>query len=120
MDYENKFVHRFWGGGPMPWQKMAQHDIGIFPKPTIMDKFNAAAVAKRPAELKKLFHKAGYRTDAFGKNKPTLEELINAFQQRYEQDAFKDPKKKPGVATKDTVAMLRAVARTNRKLRPKI
>jgi N-acetylmuramoyl-L-alanine amidase len=106
-------------GYHFPWKKMAQHDIGIYPKPTLRDKFNAAAVAKKPEALKKLFKKAGYPTDAFGPDKPTLEQLINAFQQRYEQDAFKDPKKTPGVATKDTVAMLRAVARINSRRQPK-
>lgn len=105
-------------GYHFPWQKMAQHDVGIFPKPTLREKFNAAAVAKKPEKLKKLFEQAGYRTEAFGKNKPTLEQLINAFQQRYEQDAFNSDKKTPGVATKDTVAMLRAVARVNKNLRP--
>mgnify|MGYP002525710897 CR=1 FL=1 len=105
-------------GYHFPWKKMAQHDVGIFPKPTLREKFNAAAVAKKPEKLKKLFEQAGYRTEAFGKNKPTLEQLINAFQQRYEQDAFNSDKKTPGVATKDTVAMLRAVARVNKNLRP--
>jgi N-acetylmuramoyl-L-alanine amidase len=106
-------------GYHFPWQKMAQNDVGIWPKPTLRDKFNAAAVAKKPEKLKKLFADAGYQVEAFGENKPSLEQLINAFQQRYEQDAFNNPKKTPGVATKDTVAQLRAVARINKKLRPK-
>ncbi len=100
-------------GYHFPWAKMARHDIGRWPKPTIKDKFNAAAVARSPRQLKELFKAAGYGVEAHGKNKPALKDIINAFQQRYEPELFKDPTATPGKATADTVAKLRALARIN-------
>lgn len=100
-------------GEHFPWEKLSRHDIGRWPKPTIKDKFNAAAVAKDEAKLKALFRVAGYDTGSF-KGRPTLEEIITAFQRRYEPEVFKEGSKTaPGVATARTVAKLRAVARMN-------
>jgi len=74
---------------------------------------NAAAAAKSPKQLKKLFNEAGYGVNAFGKNKPRLKEIITAFQRHFEPEVFSDASKTPGVATEETVAILRAVARMN-------
>lgn len=105
-------------GEHFPWQKLSRHDIGRWPVPSAKDAFNAAATAKSPRKLKNLFKKAGYGVNSFGKNKPSLEDLVTAFQRRYEQDAFTDPAKKPGVATEETVKKLRAVARLNKNAKP--
>jgi len=102
-------------GAHFPWQKLARHDIGRWPAPTLKDKFNATAVAKSPRKLKALFKEAGYPVEMFGKNKPQLKDIVFAFQQRYEPEIFKDPAKTPGKATADTVAKLRAVARQRNK-----
>lgn len=104
-------------GEHFPWQKLSRHNIGIWPTPSIKDAFNAAAVAKNPRKLKNLFKKAGYGVNSFGKNKPTLEDLVVAFQRRYEQDVFSDAAKTPGVPTEETVKKLRAVARINSAIR---
>ncbi|HYD19064.1 MAG TPA: N-acetylmuramoyl-L-alanine amidase [Patescibacteria group bacterium] len=95
-------------GEHFPWQKLSRHDIGRWPKPTIMDKFNAAAVAKKPQELRALFRAAGYGTEGI-----KTKDLVTAFQRRYEQDVFNDAAATPGIATEKTVAKLRAVARVN-------
>lgn len=98
-------------GEHFPWAKLSRHGIGVWPKPTAADQFNAAAVARSPKKLKALFNKAGYGADAFGKNKPKLKELVTAFQRHFEPEVFKDPAAKPGKATENTVAMLRALGR---------
>jgi N-acetylmuramoyl-L-alanine amidase len=95
-------------GEHFPWQKLARHDIGRWPKPTIADKFNAAAVAKKPQELRALFRAAGYGVDG-----QKTKDLVTAFQRRYEQEIFKSATAVPGDATATTVARLRAVARMN-------
>lgn len=96
-------------GEHFPWQKLSRHDIGRWPKPTIKDKFNAAAVAKNPEQLKALFNEAGY-----GVAQPTLQELVTAFQRRYEPEVFKGDAPTAGTPTAKTVARLRAVARMNK------
>lgn len=98
-------------GEHFPWEKMSRHDIGRWPQPTVKDAFNAAAVLKSPKKLSALFKAAGYGVGAFKNGEPTMEQLITAFQRRYEQDVFKNGT--PGVATETTVAKLRAVARMN-------
>jgi N-acetylmuramoyl-L-alanine amidase len=98
-------------GEHFPWEKLSRHDIGVWPKPSAADAFNAAAVARSPKKLKELFNKAGYGVNAFGKNKPRLKEIITAFQRHFEPEVFSDDTKKPGRATADTVAKLRALAR---------
>lgn len=100
-------------GAHFPWKKLSRHDIGRWPEPTAADQFNAAAAAKSPKKLKQLFNEAGYGVNAFGKNKPTLKELVTAFQRRYEPDVFSNPDATPGKPTAETVAKLRAVARLN-------
>ena len=100
-------------GAHFPWQKLSRQDIGRWPKPTIKDKFNAAAAAKSPHQLKALLKEAGYGVNAFGPNKPKLKELVMAFQRRYEPEVFKDKNGEPGKATASTAAKLRAVARMN-------
>lgn len=99
-------------GEHFPWEKLSRHDIGRWPKPTLKDKFNAAAVAKNENKLKALLKTAGYGVHAFGPNRPTMEELITAFQRRYEPEVFKE-NGTPGQATATTVARLRSVARMN-------
>ena len=98
-------------GEHFPWEKLSKHGIGVWPKPTAADAFNAAAVARSPKKLKQLFNEAGYGVNAFGRNKPTLKELITAFQRHFEPEAFKGEDATPGKATEQTVARLRAVAR---------
>jgi len=105
-------------GYHFPWRELAKHEIGVWPKPTLRDKFNAAAVAKNPQKLGKLFEKAGYRIGAHEDGTPSLDQVVNAFQQRYEPHLFTTEGAKPGVATAETVAKLRAVARINKKFRP--
>lgn len=106
-------------GYHFPWKELAKHDIGIWPKPRLRDTFNAAATAKNPKKLTALFKKAGYDTGVHEDGTPSLAQVINAFQQRYEPHLFTDKNAKPGTATAETVAKLRAVARINRKFRPK-
>lgn len=106
-------------GEHFPWAKMARHDVGAWPKVEAKDKFNAAAAAKSPKQLKKLFNEAGYGVGAFGKNKPKLKEIITAFQRHFEPEVFSDATKTPGVATEETVARLRAVARMNAAVQKK-
>lgn len=106
-------------GYHFPWKELAKHDIGVWPKPKLRDKFNAAAVAKNPQKLTKLFKKAGYDTGVHEDGTPSLDQVINAFQQRYEPHLFTNDNAKPGVATAETVALLRAVARINKKFQPK-
>jgi N-acetylmuramoyl-L-alanine amidase len=98
-------------GEHFPWEKLSRHGIGVYPAPTAADKFNAAADAGNPQKLKELLTAAGYGVDAFGKDTPTLEQLVTAFQRHFEPDAFKGAAKTPGVATEDTVARLRALKR---------
>lgn len=98
-------------GEHFPWKKLSRHDIGVWPAPTAADQFNAAAVARSPKQLKKLFNEAGYGVNAFGKNKPKLKEIVTAFQRHFEPEVFKDKDATPGKATAETVARLRAVAR---------
>lgn len=106
-------------GEHFPWAKMSRHDVGAWPRVEAKDKFNAAAAAKSPKQLKQLFNEAGYGVNAFGKNKPRLKDIITAFQSHFEPEVFSDPAKKPGVATGETVARLRAVARMNSAARKK-
>lgn len=101
-------------GAHFPWQTLAKHNIGRWPHPTAKDAFNAAAVATDKKRLKYLFNKAGYAVG--GKNKPPLQDVIVAFQRRYEPEVFKTPSA-IGVATEKTVEKLRAVARLNRKMK---
>ena len=102
--------------GPyFPWHKFSKINIGHWPEPTLRDKFRAAAAAHKPKELRKLFQKAGYGVDAFGDNKPTIEQLTRAFQSRYEPFVFRD-ESKSGKPQASTVALLRAVARHNKEI----
>ena len=99
--------------GPFfPWKKMAHYDVGIWPKPTMKDKFNASAAAKNEKYLRKMFAKAGYGVD-----NPKFEEVVAAFQSRYEPYVFKDPER-IGKPTARTVAKLRALVRHNKKQKP--
>jgi len=100
-------------GTHFPWQKMARHDVGRWPVPTLADEFNAASAAKSPLQLKALFNEAGYTVHAHGKDKPSLKEVIFAFQQHFEPEVFENGT--PGKATETTVARLRAIARMNRE-----
>ncbi|MBI3441248.1 MAG: N-acetylmuramoyl-L-alanine amidase [Proteobacteria bacterium] len=104
-------------GYHFPWHALARKGIGVIPKPKLRDHFNAASVAKKPKKLKKLFIKAGYGVDATGAGKPTLEQLVSAFQQHYEPHVFTHPGKKeqPGKPTASTVIKLRALARYNKR-----
>ena len=94
-------------GAHFPWEKMARHGIGVWPQPTLRDKFNAAAAARKPQKLKTLFKKAGYPVQ------PSLEELILAFQRHYEPEAFKT-KNAAGKPTASTVFKLRALINKHR------
>lgn len=110
-------------GEHFPWEKMARHGIGRWPRPTIKDKFNAAAVARDEDQLKALLQEAGYGVAVFGE-RPALAETVTAFQRRYEPEAFNTAAKTPGAkmpgrATAATVAKLRAVARMNRHAQAK-
>lgn len=108
-------------GQHFPWEKMSRHGIGRWPKPAIKDKFNAAAVAKDETQVAQLLREVGYGVDAFGKDKPTQEQLVIAFQRRYEPEVFNEAaKRKPGKVTKETVAKLRAVSRMNLHARGKL
>lgn len=101
--------------GPLfPWKKMAEHGIGRWPKVGCKDAFNASAARKKEKYLKKLLLKAGYGVDAFGPGKPSFQEIVTAFQSRYEPDLFKDPSR-VGKPTAKTVGRLRAVARGKRR-----
>ncbi|MDE1152977.1 MAG: N-acetylmuramoyl-L-alanine amidase [Micavibrio sp.] len=106
---------KFDPGTHFPWEKMARHDVGRWPAPTLADAFNAAAVAKSPVRLKKLFNDAGYTVHAHGKDTPALKDVIFAFQQHFEPEVFEDANGTPGKATETTVARLRAIARLNRE-----
>ena len=86
---------------------MSKIDIGIWPKPSLIDHFNAAAVAKNDKKLKNLFKKAGYET-----NKTSLPQLTAAFQSRFAPDEFGRNPDKPSAAM---VARLRAYARQQKK-----
>jgi N-acetylmuramoyl-L-alanine amidase len=101
-------------GEHFPWQRFSRHDIGRWPAPTTADAFNAAAAAKDEKQLAQLFKDAGYAVEAHGPDKPTLRQVIYAFQQRYEPEVFSDATKTPGVASEETVKKLRAVIRLNR------
>lgn len=104
--------------GPLfPWKKMAHYGIGRWPRPSCKDKFNAAAACKNEKQLKHLFRQAGYGVDAHGKDSPTLEQVVAAFQSRYEPLKFKKPKH-IGVPNSDTMAKLRALVRQIKKNKP--
>lgn len=98
-------------GAHFPWRMLSRHGIGRWPKPTLRDRFNAAATAKNPRKLKDLFARAGYPVD-----KATVPQLVAAFQQRYEPAVY-DGKGEPGKPTARTVVKLRAVARQNDRQR---
>jgi len=97
-------------GQHFPWQNMARQGIGHWPRPSLRDRFNTATVAKNPERLKRLFKTAGYPVDAFGQDKPSLAELVTAFQRHYEPAVFKKAKN-IGKPTARTIARLRALAR---------
>ncbi len=94
-------------GYHFPWDALAKEGIGIAPKVKLRDRFRAAATAKNPAKLQKLFTRAGYGPF-------DVAALTRAFQQHYEPHVYTAPKagEAPGVATATTVAKLRAVARS--------
>ncbi len=94
-------------GAHFPWKMLSRHGIGKWPRPNLRDRFNAAAAAKKPQKLRALFAKAGYPTKS-----ATTEQLVAAFQQRYEPAVYAG-KGVPGKATARTVAKLRALARAN-------
>ena len=95
-----------------PWKEMAQSGIGIWYKVIIKDTFNAAAVARKPKQLRELFKKVGYPVDCFKNNiNPTLTELVSSFQRHFEPEVFKN--NHAGTATKHTVAKLNALIRQN-------
>ena len=100
-------------GPHFPWRRLAAHGIGRYPEPNLRDRFNAAAAARNPQRLRKLFARAGDGVDAFGKDSPTLQELTAAFQSRYQPHVFSTPGK-IGRADAQTVSLLRAVARQQR------
>jgi len=104
-------------GEHFPWKNLAKQDIGIWPKISIKDKFNATAVAKDKRKVKNLLKKLGYPVKAFGDSNPKFKELIIAFQRRFEPNLFTEEKHKEkiGTASKDTVAKLRALIRQNKK-----
>ena len=105
-------------GAHFPWEKMAlEHGIGYWPMPSLRDKFNAKAAAKRPEKIKKLFTAAGYGVDAFGKDVPSFKELVTAFQRHFEPEVFAKPER-VGIPTARTVAKLRALARKNKGQKP--
>lgn len=95
-------------GPQFPWKKLAPFDIGTWPKPTLKDKFNAAAVARNDKRLRALFEKAGYGIE--GKS---TKDLVAAFQSRYQPHVFKKPER-VGKPTGQTVAKLRALIRRKR------
>lgn len=91
-------------GAHFPWETLARHGIGRWPKPSLKDQFNAAAVAKNQKRLRKLFARAGYPTE-----KVTMEQLVTAFQRRFEQKTV------DGIPKESTVAKLRALIRQRYK-----
>lgn len=104
-------------GAHFPWEKLSRHGIGRWPVPTLRDKFNAAAAARKPQKLKTLLKKAGYPVDAFGPDKPSLPELVTAFQRHFQPAVFKQPDN-IGKPTAETVALLRALGRAPKTFKP--
>lgn len=94
-------------GAHFPWEKLARHGIGVWPKVRLRDKFNAAAATRKPHKLRTLFKKAGYP------EQPSLPELVISFQRHYEPEVFKT-ENAAGKATASTIAKLRALVGKSR------
>lgn len=101
-------------GAHFPWKDLSAAGVGKWPRPRLADRFNAAAVAKKPKKLRRLFAKAGYGTEAPARDGQSLKQLVMAFQRRYEPETFAKCGE-AGKPTAKTVALLRAVARMNGK-----
>jgi N-acetylmuramoyl-L-alanine amidase len=96
-------------GHLFPWKELARDGIGTMPEVKLRDKFRAVAAKRKPAKLRALFQQAGYGTE-----RPALEQLLHAFQQRYQPEMFRS-RKSIGRPTAATVAKLYAVARLNQQ-----
>lgn len=81
-------------GELFPWQELAAHGFGLWPTPTLDD-----TSAPTPDEAKNLLSQIGYDVT-------NLNKTITAFQRRYL------PNHMTGLACAQTVARLRALART--------
>lgn len=104
--------------GPFfPWHDFSKLDIGHWPIPKLRDSFNAAAAAKNDKYLTRLFNRAGYKTAVFADSKPDLKQVVTAFQSRYQPHIFHQTPARAGIADAETVTLLRALARDEKKFK---
>jgi len=91
-----------------PWEKLALKGIGIWPQITANDIEKAEKILNNESRIRKIFELIGYAPiDTFGKGSPSLENIINVFQQHFEPELFinENLKNKIGIASARTIAI---------------
>ena len=106
-------------GELFPWRLLAKKGIGLWPeKPRLRDAFNAKAIARRPAQLRRLMNAYGFPHRRHGKFRgASFHKTLIAFQRHFEPDVFSSRRKKAGKPTAETVKRLRALNRVARQQR---
>jgi N-acetylmuramoyl-L-alanine amidase len=100
-------------GELFPWDYLAAQHVGLWPKPTDGDEIEAEDILDNLDAIKSQLTHFGYD--------PSLDmtTLITAFQRHFEPEVFAQ-EEKVGVASLNTVKLIKAVVRQRLALRPKI
>ena len=100
-------------GELFPWAWLASAGIGLWPQPTEGDGLDAEDLLGKEDDIKSLLGRFGYD------RRVEFKTLVTAFQRHYEQDAFAFTKK-VGVASLNTVKLIKSLVRQRLALRPKV
>lgn len=97
--------------GPyFPWTYLARYGVGLCAEPKMRDYFAAGAHRGDMRWLRETLTAIGYGEDYATNPKPTLRQMVAAFQSRYEQEVYKNPAR-VGIPTRRTIALLIAQKR---------
>lgn len=96
----------------LPWQKLADAGVGVWPQPIQSDFNNAAALLQDDVKLKQALVTYGYN--------PALDlpMLVTTFQRHFQPEAFTAQSPFMGIANSDTALRLAALLRQKLALKP--
>jgi len=99
-------------GELFPWAWLASQGVGLWPQPILGDEEGNEAIVTDDASVKSFLTRFGYdpRVD--------LKTLVTAFQRHFEPEVFDAPEK-VGIATVNTVKLMKAIVRQRLILRPR-
>lgn len=95
------------------WNRLARYKVALMPDATLGDRFRTSKLFGNTRVLREMLTSAGYGDDFSPDPNPSLQDIVKAFQSRYQPWKLTMTPQLAGVPDKETYALLRAVIRAN-------